>query len=98
MTISSSVDVTATAAANGSLGNWVSGHAYAKDDVVVDPSDSSKHYKAKNATSGTTAPHSDSTNWELVDSKDSSIAAAVVVAIGRASSPARARSPRRPAR
>ena len=81
VTVSSTVDVTATAAANGTLGNWVSGNSYAKDDVVVDTSDSNKHYKATNAvTSDTTAPHSDSANWELVDSKDSSIAATVLVA------------------
>ena len=92
VTLSSSVDVTATASANANLGNWISGHAYSKGDVVIDTNDGNR-YDAKNAITSSTAPDADSTNWEVSTSKDSSVAAAVVVASAQeASYPIRARS------
>ncbi len=48
-------------------GNWSSGTDYSKGDVTTDTSDH-KRYVAKNSVSNdTTAPHSDATNWKLIN-------------------------------
>ena len=59
------------------------GHQLPKGDVVTDPADN-KRYAAKNdLTPSTTAPSADSTNWDDVDSKDTSVTAAQVQATGK---------------
>ena len=75
VTISSTVDVTATASAAGELQEW-SATSYAKDDAVLKDG---KQYTANAATSSGDVPGS-SSKWDLVSAKDASIAAAVVVA------------------
>ncbi|MGH2999555.1 MAG: beta strand repeat-containing protein, partial [Gaiellaceae bacterium] len=81
VTISSAVDVTATAESAGNVGYWQSGNNYAKDAIVIDSGDSDNRYQANSAlTSDTTEPKSDLANWTKLTSKDASIAAAVVVA------------------
>ena len=84
VTLSSTVSVTATASAAGGpdKGNWTSGIAYNKGDVVTDTTDGNR-YDAKDniaAVDNTAAPSTDSTHWEKADSKDSSVAATVLVA------------------
>ena len=71
---------TANSAGAPDKGTWTSGTAYTKGDVVTNPGDS-KRYDAKNdIASSTTAPDADTGNWEVADSKDSSVAATVLVA------------------
>ena len=81
VTFASSVDVTATADAAGGpdKGSWTSGVAYKKGDVVTNPGDG-KRYDAKSDVTSATSPDADSTNWEVADAKDSSVAATVLVA------------------
>ena len=84
VTMASTVNVTGTANAAGApdKGTWTSGIAYSKGDVVTDPSDGNR-YDAKNtltAAANTTNPSGDNTDWEKADSKDSSVAATVLVA------------------
>ena len=83
VTASSTVDVTATANSAGQdAGSWSSATAYLEDQVVTDPADD-KRYKAKNNVGpSATSPSADTTNWEDVDSKDTSVAAAQVYASG----------------
>ncbi|MES1247222.1 MAG: hypothetical protein ABUS54_06080, partial [Actinomycetota bacterium] len=85
VTMASTVDVAATADAAGGpdKGAWTSGTSYAKGDVVT--ASDGKRYAAKSAIANdTTAPQSDATNWSLADSKDSSVAATVLVATAQA--------------
>ncbi len=80
VTLASSVDVTATANAVPVKGTWVSGTAYSKNDVVIDPSDG-KRYSAKNdIASSTTAPSSASADWDDASGHDSAVAASTLVA------------------
>jgi hypothetical protein len=53
---------TDTAAGTNATGAWVSGHSYSVNDIA---SDSGVNYLCFVATSGTTAPHSDTTHWKL---------------------------------
>ena len=87
VTMASTVNVTGTANAAGApdKGTWTSGIAYSKGDVVTDPSDNNR-YDAKNdltAAANTTNPSGDNTDWEKADSKDSSVAATVLVATAK---------------
>ena len=78
VTLSSKVDVTATADATGfDKGEW-SGTpgTYSKGDVVTY---NGTRYEAKNNVTSSTPPDSDTTNWVDATSKDSSVAAAVLV-------------------
>ncbi|MHB1244386.1 MAG: beta strand repeat-containing protein, partial [Gaiellaceae bacterium] len=87
VTLASSVDVTASArAASGpDKGNWVSGTAYTKGDVVTDTTDSKKYAATKDMASSTTAPSGDTGllgNWAEAEQKDASVVAVSVIAIG----------------
>ncbi|TMK23778.1 MAG: hypothetical protein E6G62_10650 [Actinobacteria bacterium] len=84
VTLSSTVGVVATANSAGlDKGTWTSGTDYDKGDVVTDPADN-KRYAAKNDVHPSTmSPSGDSTNWDDVDSKDSSVTAAQVAATAK---------------
>ena len=85
MTLASTVNVTGTANAAGAptrdLGRE---HAYSKGDVVTE-SDDGKRYDAKQDIDNThtASPDADTANWEVADSKDSSVAATVLVATAK---------------
>ncbi|HEV8463176.1 MAG TPA: hypothetical protein VGQ38_20990, partial [Gaiellaceae bacterium] len=79
VSLTSAVDVTSTANAVPVKGNWVSGTNYDSGDVVIDPFDN-KRYSAKNDVHpSTTAPHSDSANWDDASGKGSAIAASTFI-------------------
>ena len=86
VTIASTVNVTGTANSAGApdKGTWAANTAYSKGDVVTNPSDG-KRYDAKQDIDNThtTSPDADTADWEVADSKDSSVAATVLVATAK---------------
>ena len=79
VTLASTVDVASTANAVPVKGNWVSGTAYSRGDVVIDTTNN-KRYSAKNdIASSTTAPSSDSGNWDDASGAGSAVAASTFI-------------------
>ena len=85
VTLSSTVNVTGTANAAGApdKGPWAANTPYSKGDVVTYTD--GKRYDAKQDIDNTHAdpPSTDTANWEVADSKDSSVAATVLVATAK---------------
>ncbi len=81
VTLASNVDVTSTANAVPVKGNWVSGTAYSKGDVVIDTTNNKRYAASKDLASGvsTTAPSGDSTNWSDASGAGSAVAASTFI-------------------
>ena len=81
VTLASNVDVTSTANAVPVKGNWVSGTAYSKGDVVIDTTNNKRYAASKDLAAGvsTTAPSGDSTNWSDASGAGSAIAASTFI-------------------